>query len=107
MEHVMDNEIITLRNNWQRSCTDQPNYKTLCKQSITTQEYIFGEYFTNGNQLQSCPDLILHLGTNVHDMGRRTSKMYRIAIVWMYPFVSRSPRLNSGGILVLNSGPFF
>jgi hypothetical protein len=91
MEYVMDNEITTLRNHWEHTCLDKPNYKTLCKQSITTQEYIFGEYFSDPinstSSSSTCPDLILHLGTNVHDMGRRTSKLYYIAIQWMYSII--------------------
>ena len=90
IEYVMDNEITTLRNNWDHSCLDKPNYKTLCKQSVTTQEFIFGEYFSSDpmtSPSSTCPDLILHLGTNVHDMGRRTSKLYQIAIRWMFSII--------------------
>lgn len=87
----MDNEMITQRNNWEHTCPDRPNYKSLCRQSITTQEYIFGEFLNPQNQNTSvpvmCPSIILHLGTNVHDMGRRSSRQYRYSVLWMFSVI--------------------
>lgn len=78
----MDNEMTTLRNYWEKTCVERDEEPSLCYQSITTQEYLFGEYFSSS--ANTCPDVIYHMGTHVHDMSRRTTEQYRSSVTWMF-----------------------
>ena len=89
MEYVMDTEVSTLRTYWDKTCTAMTTglleRDVECYQSITTQEFLFGEYW-NKNE-GTCPDIISHINTAVHDISRFTTDIYRRNVRWFFEVV--------------------
>jgi len=56
-----------------------------CYQSITTQEFIFGEYWNKNDG--TCPDIVSHINTAVHDISRSTPEIYRRNVRWFFEVV--------------------
>jgi hypothetical protein len=67
MEYVMDTEVSTLRTYWDKTCTAMTTglleRDVECYQSLTTQEFIFGEYWNKneGDIVTSTISIILYL----------------------------------------------
>lgn len=89
MEYVMDTELSTLRTYWSKTCTametglDRGDVE--CYQSLTSQEFIMGEYWNKNDN--TCPDIISHINTAVHDISRFTSEIYKRNIAWFFEVV--------------------
>lgn len=56
-----------------------------CYQSLTTQEFLFGEFWNKNDE--TCPDVISHINTAVHDISRFTPEMYRRNVKWFFEVV--------------------
>lgn len=85
MEYVMDTELATSRTSWGGLCSGHPG-DVYCEQSPTTQEFVFGEWWTSSRN--TCPDVIFHLATNVHDIARRSTVGYRRSVTWMFGVIA-------------------
>lgn len=84
MEYSMDTEVSTIRTSWDKTCDGHPG-DVWCQHSSTTQEFIFGEWFSKLNN--TCPDIIYHLGSTIQDISRRTERGYRRNMIWMFDLI--------------------